>query len=1016
MSRRRWLLAGGLAIALSVAVARYWRSVPGDPRSQLVRASAALDARMVEPRLVGFPYRPWKGADKASQAEGGAIRLRAAAGEVLRSTAADDHAAGVANLIAGVPNAAEQRLSAAAELHADDASLWSDLAAARYTASIRADDPRQLVAALSAADCALRVRPIPEAAFNRGLILERLGLRDVAAKQYAAYAKADPSSAWALEAQQRAERLRTSTVAVAWSNTLPHLKKAADEHDQRRIEAIVRQFTQEAESWSETVFLTEWGAATLRGDQMAADASLRIATATGDAVANLNGDTLLRDAASAIRISSSRTTLASAYLDYDTARKLYRDRVVTQAQPLFAASASKFTRGGSPMQWVARYYLVSCLLSLNELPAALTELSHLLRVVPQAYGDLRARLLWNLGLIYGRNGKQFEALKAEEESASMFQRLGEQANAITMRGQVATSEAVLGRSVEAWRTRRELFQAISLRGDTRELQTALDVAARTETLANAWQNAYSLLTLAADDLLRINPQISVSTLIWRALAAQRIGLGRTSIAKHIAEARRATTGIRDPLLRQTADADVTFAEAVVIRSSDPARSAAMLDRYIQSTKASSRTFLLPEALLERALAARQLGDRDHARACLQDAATILKTRQGGRPLDEYRDAYFTTADSVARELCSTLLQEQDVAGALHAIDDNRSEAYGVSGFDPRSIPPDTLLLEFVVFDDRIAIFTQTREHLAHFDIKESSKTVARVCAAQESGLACTNLLLASVMPSLQKARNVVIVPDPGLRDVRFAAMRLPGWNRFLIEQATITIAPSAAVAFHQAAERTPERPLGRIVLVGDPRPDPRRFDSLPPLTESAWEIAMLAARHPGALVLTRANATPSRVLSALDSAGVLYVAAHAFTLADPRQSQIVLSPDETGDGLLYLRDIERRHLKQLELVVLTGCRTGSTSVRSSAVGSLALSFVAIGAMHTIGTSADLDDAVALEFSSRLDKELNAAPSVAAALRTVQLGMMTSKDTRWNDPAVWGSFELYGAAPQSAVKQ
>ncbi len=198
---------------------------------------------------------------------------------------------------------------------------------------------------------------------------------------------------------------------------------------------------------------------------------------------------------------------------------------------------------------------------------------------------------------------------------------------------------------------------MSRRGDLGELQVALDIAARTETVAQSWENAYSLLTIAADSQLRVNPQIAVNSLLWRALTAQRLGFDKSSLAQLIRDARDAASTIPDETLHRRADADVTFAQAVTIRASQPARASLLLDRYIAFVKEEGGAFLLPEALLERALAARSLGDQSGARTTLVEAASILRNRQNARPLDEFREAFFSTSGAVARELCLTLLRD-----------------------------------------------------------------------------------------------------------------------------------------------------------------------------------------------------------------------------------------------------------------------------------------------------------------------------------------------------------------------
>ncbi len=430
MNRASWSITAAVIVAAAVCAAVVaWRE-PRDPLVRLARAAGKFDTRITEARLSGFDFQPVSSHPRVR--DSAHLRFRALAGEVLQSTAHDDHAAGVAALLLSANDDAVKRLTACAESYPNDASVWNDLAAAQFTEASSNDDAQQLVTALADVDHALRITMLPEAKFNRGLILESLGLAAAAAKQYDSYLTTDASSGWAGEVRHRAGRLQaTPTSAEQWQTSLPQLERAAREGDEKSVAEIARNFTQEAESWSETIFLAEWGAATLHSDTATSSDRLRIAGLVARAIAELTGDTFLRDSVTAINRDNDTkrlAMLASAYVEYDTARKMYRSRRVNDASVLLAASALKFAKAGSPMQFVARYYMSSCLHNLMNDEGALGYINALRNEVPQRYFDLRGRLLWNLGLIYARQGKQYAALSAETDAASIFQKSGERPN------------------------------------------------------------------------------------------------------------------------------------------------------------------------------------------------------------------------------------------------------------------------------------------------------------------------------------------------------------------------------------------------------------------------------------------------------------------------------------------------------------------------------------------------------------------------------------------------------------
>ena len=206
---KSWL-ALAAAVVIVVGVAFFWtRSTTHDGVSQLIDA-APRDGRYLEPRLSGgFPWAPLRSItrDAHPAPDPGQMRLVGAAGKVLQENAGDSspraqRAAALAQLLSGHSREAVRLLSGIGP--GKDVSTWSDLAAAQYTLAVETGDTTRLHDALAAADAALALNPtLPEALFNRALILERLGPHTQAAQQaWQHYLSADSSSPWATEARR----------------------------------------------------------------------------------------------------------------------------------------------------------------------------------------------------------------------------------------------------------------------------------------------------------------------------------------------------------------------------------------------------------------------------------------------------------------------------------------------------------------------------------------------------------------------------------------------------------------------------------------------------------------------------------------------------------------------------------------------------------------------------------------------------------------------------------------------
>jgi tetratricopeptide (TPR) repeat protein len=152
---------------------------------------------------------PPSAGDAAHRGDRARIQLVATAPDIRPpdkhdDTASSRRAVGIAALLVGDLDEAVSTLEIAASAAPDDVAIASDLAAAYYERSQRANRPDDLPAALSAVERALYRQPGNlEALFNRALIITALGLRVDAEAAWQAYLARDTASPWAHEARER---------------------------------------------------------------------------------------------------------------------------------------------------------------------------------------------------------------------------------------------------------------------------------------------------------------------------------------------------------------------------------------------------------------------------------------------------------------------------------------------------------------------------------------------------------------------------------------------------------------------------------------------------------------------------------------------------------------------------------------------------------------------------------------------------------------------------------------------
>ena len=222
--RARWwrnlAIAAGLVIVVGALASALRRPIDHRLYQSTIEPmtkAAPGSERRIEARLTGgFPWSrlhdPGRGF---TYADPGLVLVHLAANDVLQKTAGKEaarqrHAAGVATLLLERDDEAIRSLRAAVESSRRDATLWSDLSAAYLESAVRNRRSGELQAALESADTALRIdRNLPEALFNRALILERMSRPEQAAEAWRRYLEVDHAAdGWAAEARAHLAALK----------------------------------------------------------------------------------------------------------------------------------------------------------------------------------------------------------------------------------------------------------------------------------------------------------------------------------------------------------------------------------------------------------------------------------------------------------------------------------------------------------------------------------------------------------------------------------------------------------------------------------------------------------------------------------------------------------------------------------------------------------------------------------------------------------------------------------------
>jgi CHAT domain-containing protein len=1012
-------------VALSVAVVTIITVRGSSPVrfGHLVDAAGQLDRRIVRGRICGFPYKP---VGRGIPTETGLVRAR------LRSIAAgllvdrrDEpqplRETGIASLFIGRRAEAVILLQAAADATPRDGTVWSDLSAALLEKGC-ADDVPALVRALAAAQHAVHDAPtLPEAAFNRALIMEELHLDQAAVAEYRRSVQLDPTSAWSVEAKERIRRLIKPTRMEAWEQIKAvFAQSSVSVPDDAVLRRIVDQYRQETRGTVEVEVLADWGVAEEAGETAKAKAKLQMARAVGRTFIDATGDSLLAEAVAVIDRASprDRAVLAQAHRLYREARTLQRDRRPRLAEPIFEHVRLLFLAAGSPMADVVEYWTVNCASDGPALGVAMMRMRASVRHLPPRYRSLSGLWAWQEATMMSRIGMHNEALAAYNRAFATFDALGEVGSRTHMLNAVAFTNASLGRTTEAWTIREELFRFMSESGKPELGQSTIDAAARTELAAGNMDTAHALFAIAAA-MTGPNPRLHFDAVLWQALTAERLGW-KQEAARSLQRARAASQKIADPSLRQAADDDLRLATALLV--ADPLRRASLLTAYIEAVTRRTDTIHLPSAYAERARAHVAAGNLLAAQSDFALALSEIESRGEGVDAPDFRDSYFARTDAVIRELADVLDRSGDQVGALAANERWRARMLDRSAVALQSaaeirnltrlLPPDLTLVEYVALPNRLLVFKLTRRGIDMERIAIGREALRRRADEFANGVrrgTIDHRRAAELYRLLGSpaAQFLVIVPDPALDSVPFAALVDPADKKYLIQRSTLVFAPSATAFVAALQRRGPLPPHPRALVVGDPHFDVSAF-ALAPLPASRREAAVVASLY-GAAPLIGGAAAKDRVVEEMSRADVVHIGSHAVTGGDdPQRSCLVLAPSAAGPGALYVHELARLPLSNVRVVVVAGCRSARATDAANSLRNIALAFNAAGAANAIGSSWDIDDATGARIFGDLHRRLLTGTSPSVALQETQLSLMRSPSSRLSSPAEWANLRLYGA--------
>lgn len=384
--------------------------------------------------------------------------------------------------------------------------------------------------------------------------------------------------------------------------------------------------------------------------------------------------------------------------------------------------------------------------------------------------------------------------------------------------------------------------------------------------------------------------------------------------------------------------------------------------------------------------------------------------------------------STARELDEARRRFEDLLVRSQVLAPGYAELVRVAPLDLETLQAEVLdaettLVSFFLLGDRVVAWVIDREEVA-FTVTELSRSdldlppclsgeivrrarrrgVERLgpCrSAMELSTEIYRKLMAPLMPFIRHER-LVLIPHDALHRLPFAALQNPRTGRYLIEDYTLTTAPSASVLQVLRRQANPWR--GKALVVGDPELPKGDLGPLPGARREAAAVAALFAAEP----ILEGEATETTIRRRSASADLVHLAAHGvYEPRHPLFSRIALAADEHHDGRLEMHEVfGELDLSEANLVVLSGCETalGERTGGDEVVG-LVRAFLYAGSPAVLATLWSVHDHASAVLMEGFYRRLLAGAPAADALRQAQLETMRRNGTE--SPYYWAGFLLTG---------
>ena len=1076
------LLGGGLTAYIS-----FWRQSAEERTLARVR-EVYRDARVLQARVTGgFTHQQYVTTRGSGDFVGVDESQRAALLSELNQEvttyqgAAARHNLGRLFILRGDLELAERQFLLALNERPRDAGLLADLGALYYERSIRegSEGNDLLEKAIEHTQKAIEADPkLPEALFNRALCYERMNLFLQAESDWKQYLTLDGDSAWADEAREHLDKLRErATRQEKLEQTVQaEFRTAEAAGDEIRMRELVTRHFVPVQNLTMDQLFDQYLSAAIAGERKQADQYLRSLKRIGRLIDEIKGDRFVADA-----VDFAERGDLGAKRDAQAVHKMLWQAGQDHARGIKGAACELYAKARDVAERIGDHpHAEMAALGLARYNHNKGESKELVALRSKLINDskrrdhlqIHAKALLALANVDAAAQRLSLFLDHSRQAVEIARGLGDAETEITGSRFVGCAYDRMGDQASAikWFSEANSLLRNSL------VKPILAAATYNEMGDILFRKGKYLIALPYQhEAVRLCEQSGNVTLL--AFTIQRLGLtygmlGRQEDAsRYLKDAVTRTEAIPDQMARLQLQIDMyTKSGDFYLQQKKFNEAVAVYRQALDSIGGADRRLHLSSIRQGLATAYMANGQDEEAEAQLKESIRLSEEARGQISDAQGRGSFLASQQSVYRAMVSfQFLNKSDpaaafkyaeiakgrdlldaLAGARHVTVNDGQAKLALSGSATpltleqaqRALPANVQLAQYVAGEDRLMIWLVTRDRVITAKSNVSADGLRKKVAAYLEALRARapleqlnrqasdlyQLLIAPISQRLDRNLTLCVAPDGVLQDLPFAALFSPESKRYLVEDYTLVVNPSASV-FARAIELSlrkqksePETFLG----FGNPRFDQQRFPRLQALPASEQELERIQLLYPHRLIFNRRQATESALVKQIGEYEIVHLATHALSdkqssmlsaivLADEphfatRTAAAAKTPDGIVlDGALQAQEVYNLKPERTRLVVLSSCRSGlGDERRNEALGGLAQAFLVAGVPAVVASLWDIDD----DSAAGLMEKFHAAHRVnklpfGQALRQAQLSFLQTSSVKRRHPFFWATFIVTG---------